>query len=383
MTTELWGGAAGEQMAITSQGSLAQANLARAQVPLMTAEAGLKQNELSMQNRFMQGMQQINQSSAVQQDMPTQLNKMATLAMNSGMVDRAASLSDKAAEINSRMAQMAHNKMLVQNEQVQQGKNTLNLMGQFLSGATDQQSWDRGNTLFTMMTGRQSPYAGMPYNPKFVDELQSQAMTAKEHADLMLHADNTASLEQQRLKSQEFIDFRMNMMERAQALREGHESRLTKSGGKIVGAPSKDEQAESMRMISTEYPNLPSEEVGNMSYGLAARAKAIRTANPGIDAESAMGQALQEMKITNPPGMLEKAYRVAEVVLGKGDVSSPMTLPQDRSKLVVGKYYKGKTGVGQYQKDGSFKMLPAGDEIPAAKDSRDDLNDESAAYGGY
>ena len=383
MTTELFGGAAGERMAISSAGSLAQTQLTQAEIPGVQAEAGLKQQQLAMQQRFMQNMQQMNAQSPAATDMPTQLNRMAQVAMNSGMVDKAASLSTQAAMINARMAQMAHNQMLVRNEQVQQGKNTLDLMGQFLQGATDQSSWDRGNTLFTMMTGRQSPYAGLPFNPDLVKELQAQSMTAKQHADDIRQQLNQQSLEQQRAVSQDLMRTRMDVLERAQDLREGRESRLAKTGGRVVGVPSKDEQNEVMRLLSTEYPNLPSDEIGNMTYSIASRAKAIRTANPGLDAESAMHQAVQEARVTNPPSALDKAYQVAETVLGKGDATSPMTLPQDRSKLITGKYYMGKGGVAKYLGNGKFEMMPNAEDTDAMKEGGESSDEGGQTYGGY
>jgi hypothetical protein len=382
MTTELFGAGAGEQMALASMGSLAQTRLTQAEIPGIQAEGALKQQQLALQKRFMQNMQQMNQQDSTATDLPTQLNKMAQVAMNSGMVDRAANLAEQAATITARAAQVAHNQMLVRNAQVQQGKNTLDLMGQFLQGATDQASWDRGNTLFTMLTGRQSPYAGLPYNPDLVNELQAQSMTAKQHADEIRQNLNQQSLEQQRQVAQDLMRTRMDVLERAQDLREGRETRLAKAGGKIVGTPTKDEQSEVMRLLSTEYPNLPSDEIGNMTYSLASRAKAIRTANPGLDAESAMQQAVQEMKITNPPSTLDKAYSVAKTLLGEGDITSPMTLPPDRAKLIVGKYYLGKGGVGKYLGDGKFEVVPNAEDTSAMQDSGES-SDDGATNSGY
>lgn len=282
MTTEMFGAPVGIEAA--------------AQTRREMALTGLKEDELEGQRRFMAAMQGLAQPGMQQQSMPDMLDKAATLAMGAGQVEKASELSGRSAMVRERMAMLAHTNALNQADQVQAGRRKISVLSQLMQGVGDQQSWDRANTMFRMMTGQSSPYEGMPYSDGLKKQLSAQGMTASDAAGLELKKQNLAALDEVRKSTEAFRTKRLEIMERQQKLREQQADVKAKFGGKALGAPSKDEQMNAAQMVQEEFPNLPEEERQQASYTVASRARALRQANPGLDAATSLHQALAEAK---------------------------------------------------------------------------------------
>ena len=285
----------------------AKAPLTAAETRLKTAEAITKETEAAQQQKFMAAMGS-GKVNGQAQSLPDQLDKMAQAAMSSGMVAKAGEWADKSAMVRARMAAMAADQMTAKNRELENGKKTIDLLGQFLNGATDQASWDRGNALFAVMTGKSSPYAGKPFSPELVAQLQQQGMSAKDSAELALHKSNQQSLLNTREQGLIFAEQRMDILKKQEELRREREDRLAKTGGKVVSFPLPRELAAAEMLIRENFDNLPDPEVTKHARDVASRAKAMAIANPGLDYETAMHQALGELNLTNPPGLLDKMY---------------------------------------------------------------------------
>lgn len=327
MTTEMFGAPVGMEAAQSFMLRQAQIPLVQAQARLTGAEAGLKQSQLDMQKKFMDGMAQLKQSAAPgPMGMASNIDNMANIAMQSGQVDRAADLSDKAALLRMRMASMAHNQMLAQNMQLQQGQRTTGMLGQLLQGATDQASWDRGNALFSMMTGQRSPYAGVPFSPELPKQIQEQAMTAAQSSARAIQAKNEASLEQSRQSAEDFRQSRLAIMQQMETDRQAREARLAKVGGKTVGSPNKLSMQQATALITSKLPDLPADEADAAAYTLAARAEALVQQNPGLDRATAMAQAYAEPQFNSHLKTIDKYGAFSRMTgIGSGSISFDRT----------------------------------------------------------
>jgi len=371
MANTLTGAAAGYQAALDAKQRILNLQVTQSELASRTEEA-------ANQRRFMEAMQKLG-STDMSQDPAGKLDKMAQIALESGQVNKAAEFADRSAMVKARMAQLAHTNMQMEEQKLAQGKKTVNLVAQLMQGATDQDSWDRANALYASTTGQRSPYEGLPYNPRLVQELQVQALTAKEAAELDVKTRNQATLDAVRSSSIDFRNKRLDLLERELLLRKQRMERLGKVGGKVVAAPAKGEVEEAAMLIHTDYDNLPEEEIARNAYVVASRARALRTANPGLDAHGSMVQAMQELNLQNPPGFLDRVYAIfgAAKPPTKATIpSAPMPLPADK-KLVVGQVYATPRGNARWNgKQFEAVTQPLVPGIPDAESAAEDLSEE-------
>jgi hypothetical protein len=255
------------------------------------------QNEEMLQKRFAQ-MAQETAAKGQPVNMADQLDSMAQFAMSTGNLNQASEIANKAALVRGRMAQLA-----MRNLQMQ------------------------------------SPHEGGGDGG----------------------GDDSAMLDLVRMNSIEFRNKRLALLQKEQELREAHRQAREKAGGKVVGAPSRGEVDESMMRIKKAFNNLPDDEVASNAYTVASRARALRQANPGLDAATSMSKAMAELNLQNPPSMLDRVYKLfngVEAAHEPAADSGVLPLPQDKAALVVGKQYSTARGVGEWTGQG-FRISPA------------------------
>ncbi len=84
---------------------------------------------------------------------------------------------------------------------------------------------------------------------------------------------------------------------------------LKAKAGKVVGTPSKDEQARALRLLKDTYKDVTVKgDLVLAADDLAGISKGIRAKNPGIDPSAADGMALEEVKKKFQP--VAEAYEV-------------------------------------------------------------------------
>jgi hypothetical protein len=371
----LTGEAAGQAQALQAMGEMAR-------MRYQSVLANKMMMETDQQQQFMESMKQLaNKNQGA--DMATRLDQAANMAMSSGLVKQASDLSVRAALYRDRMMQLAKNQMDMQRMQVDQGRKTINIMGQLMNGVNDQASWERANYMLATMTGQKSPYADMPYSPDLVQDLQQQGMRTKDIATLALHQRNQDTLDAARQNAMDFRNARLQILLREQALREGRLDAVKKAGGRAIGAPAKGEVDAATLMLSKQFPNLPPDEVLQQAYTVASRARAIRDKNRGVDADTSMHQAITELNIQNPPGVLDKMYAWwkgtgADTPVGTVP-SRPLDLPADK-KLTPQTWYNTPHGVAKWNGQ-QFEALPSSSDLGLG-DSGDE-EDDNAPEGGF
>lgn len=331
--------------------------------------------------------------AAFQQDNPMDLasvlDRVAQTAAGAGMVEEAASLASKSALIRSRQARTMDSAAAAKLKGVQTVRQNAQMMGSLMNDVVDQESWDRAHALYQFQTGRPSPYAGVPYSPDLAQQIHSSAMSAAEAARIEEQRLARDNLEAHRKARRGQIDTQNNIRERRLQLERQREERLGKSGaGKSVTSPAAKEIEQAGRLIKKDYPTLTPADSNDAAYSIAAEARALRRANPALDASTAIQQAISKavadgdfrVQPKTAAGIDIPGTKTA-VYLGRGkSVNAPAKIPGDKKDLVANRYYVNAQGqVAQWTGKG-FKITPAiSGNIPrlgVAADPDDDTDED-------
>jgi len=233
-----------------------------------------------------------------------------------------------------------------------------------LEGVTDQASWDAANARFEQQFQVTSPYKNLPYDPQFVEQLKSAAMTEYEKANVGIRQADELSKDANR-RSQ--IEHRLAMAEFA-AQREARARQKAiddkKLAGKDVGSPTPDERRAAKLLISSEGLAV-GDDLDRAAFDVAAEARGLRKGNPGMTMDIALQRALKAKRDNGDFTAGESG------TLGFGKKPPTYAPAQDlpasgkTSDLVVGKNYRNPTGkVMKWTKGGWVPV--AGAAPPAA-----------------
>lgn len=263
-------------------------------------------------------------------------------------------------------------------EEFQMNAGMIDKAVKLFGGVKDATSWDEMNAAVEKETGKPSPFANTPYDPKLVDLLKGQATTEFQKQELSLRrAANEARL----------ADIKSAMSHRttqdgisSERLRisQQRETRLAKGGGKDVGSPSKVEVEAAARLIG---PDLEGDEKDTAAFTVAANAKAIRVKNKGMSSDDALRQALLQAKQSGDFVPFVQ-NRWSKNTPGKFVVPQPIP-PKDSDKVVGQHYTDGKT-VYEWtgDKKAPWKRVGAGKAQPTVSsgggnsDPTDDEDDD-------
>ena len=219
-----------------------------------------------------------------------------------------------------------------------------------LQGVHDQASWEDFATKFARMTGDQE-YLGMPYDPSTVQGIMSEALTAKGQVDMAL----------KKLQMQEMQSFRTSELKLRELNQQLQQSRLALDGlrvqaeqtrakaaeaqaarlaktGKPLAVPDATLLKQSKNLLAEQYPNLRPEDVTDATFNVASTARQLMSANPGMNADTALRQAAKNLHddltlSSNPWGQDQQALH-----LPGSPVGATFKTPQD----VAAAYHAGK-----------------------------------------
>lgn len=230
---------------------------------------------------------------------PTDILHQASMqAFKAGYGESGEALATKASALTEQGAATALKQGAAAEQHYKTAQAELALAGQLLGNVTDQASWDASNRMWEQMTGRPSPYAKQPYSPELVAQLRNQSLTIKDQ--LTQHMQQWR--EQQAAAAKQALDkYRereLAVREQTNRIRAADLAARQKAGGKNadVGSPSKDEQNAAQDALTRAYPNLSPDQANDIAYRAASIARAIRKANPGLDASMALQQAILQLK---------------------------------------------------------------------------------------
>lgn len=303
--------------------------------------------------------------TAPTKSMADSLDALARTAAGAGLITKATGLAKDASLIRQREATQANQAVQTQLNGFKATKERAELVGQLLGGVTDEQSWIRANALLEFQTGQPSPYAGLAYTPELVGRLNAAALSTKERMDLAERAltrKATATYRQARLDQIDVLtEIRQGRLDTDNA----REERLAKAGGgKGASAPSKSELDQAARLITKDFGNMAAADANDAAFSIAAEARALRKANPALDANTALMQAFQAAKTAGDfaenGGVMGTGLRAKTIYSGRGrTAAAPAPMPTDRKTLTKGRYYQNALGqVAQWNGKGFVITRP-------------------------
>lgn len=378
--TGLFGTAVGFRQYDEDQAHLAQL---AAGTRLATAHAQKYEEDAALAKKQSEILSQVASGMPVEEkDVANVLEAQAMALARAGMGKQADDLAKGAAEIRLKRQQTLTSGAQGDYRKMQVQRDILNEIDSLVSGVKDQASFDTAKMIFM---GRH-PGAPLPqelntYDPAMIERLSQTTKTGLKQLELKLKQAEADSRDEHRDAQNDFYKFREKYMNRRLQQADEREKRLSKVTGpkaKDVGSPTVGERADARTLISQEFPNLPPAEEDQASFEIASRARQIRKTSPGIDASTALNQALNEAR--KDFSVLDKTYLGFKDPFGKKvsaykAADKPIPLPARGTKLTIGQVYQTAQGPGKWNGQGFTKVGGRAAPAPAA-DEEDDSEEE-------
>lgn len=206
-----------------------------------------------------------------------QMDRLATLAGQAGMVETASKLATKGSTVRKN-ASIANKNAL--DSQIKDWNTASSLLGE----AKDQDSWDLANDMYTFATGKKSPFSNRPYSPELVEQLQNGISSAKDKAITeynRVHSDTSRAY-------QDVAQARVRLYN-------ARASAIEKAGGTTAKEKSPELQA-ATDLINQDYRNVNPEEARNFGRQITERARDLMRQNPALTRLEATTKAYHEKR---------------------------------------------------------------------------------------
>lgn len=244
-----------------------------------------------------------------------------------------AGLPQEAEQYAKTASALQHNQAYIKTQALTRQMKESGMYANLLGSVHDQQSWQRANALFTVQTGKQMPWARLPYNPRLVQMLKEGALSAKDKA-LIGAAHAREQAQQQMIKMEQE---RIDLMKSQKKLTDQRRAKLGKVGGDKP-IPAANLQAITDLMVRDYGQQVPVQTMRTLARPVAERMQEILRQSPGLEPSAAAERAYQEAKAEGDFGGL----RVMRPQMGTKENAIP--LPQDKSKWEPNRYYKLPNG---------------------------------------
>lgn len=357
-------GAAGTQAAVDEMRQLAKTGsdiqTQEAHRQLYQASADKLNLEAQQSAEWMRLMQNDPGPGGTVESMADHVDRMARAASAAGKIKEAGDLATRAEQIRMRIAVGAKNATQADVNAGKAQRQRLEMLEGVLSGSTDQESWQVNNALYELHTGEQSPYTGMAYSPELTQSLTRSVMQAKDRINTDLRR---AEGEERKRHNREterhsalMRDLARDRLNRLKAL----DKNKAKAGGKVATGPGQKAVDQMMVSIMKDYPALKKQplELRGAAYAIAARAQVLTQQNRGLDMETALQQAYKEARDSGDFSTERGVFSSTARFTGGGKLpSTAMELPEDRTTLKAGRYYRMQDGrIVQYRSDGQWDL---------------------------
>lgn len=346
--SELWGFQAGQSIRRQedTQQALAQMALRKGQAELLQADVALETSSIALESQkrmleLMRGQSaqradapgEIGDTPAPagagrmeSQDIPDSLDALAKMAMQSGLPQQAAEYASKASTIRNQASE-------IKDRDNETRISELTLASNLLASVGDETSWQQANALFTMQTGKKSPFANMEYSPELVAKIQDAVVTQKDRALIQAAEARTAASTAAAAASDALVPLRKAQEQLARE----RATNLAKVGGKPV-------KAEDLRAISdlinSEFLGaVTPEDARILARPVAERMLQIQ-AETNLPRSQAARRAFVEAEARGDFGGLRQRTRM------RGDAKNPLDMPSTQDALRPNMFYKGK---GKYE----------------------------------
>lgn len=278
---------------------------------------------------------------------------VATQLMKLGQYGEAAKLSTQATQMHAHETQSAAAQALESKRLAEQGAIVFEQAANLFRGARSQQDWDAANMMFAQAFPKaENPFASLAFTPEnaqlagrvmLSEKERLQSEDAKERTGILKR--NADSLEALRAARSRYL------ADRIQNDRE-REKRLAKNGGKAgretpVGSPSKMDIIAAGQLLESrlEFP-LEEEDAKVAAYDVAAEARALMKANPGLSAKEARERAVTAIVASDDLQTVSKLFGKNRMSYTGGGKTAQTAIPvKEKMSFQNGKYYVNSSGV--------------------------------------
>lgn len=386
---ELFGFQAGTRLADQDIAALANT---QAVTRLHTAHAADLEAQTAERAKMMQVLASTPTADAagdpLAQVTATLSNQAAALA-RAGMPLKAGDVAAKAAALTTHAQQTRAAAALEQKRVFDKQQAVLDDLAGLYSGVTDEASFNKAKMIFSARHP-DVPLAEVfqKYDPQVVDTLLTGTKRGLEILKEQRRAADEESKVDNRESMIEFRNWRMKYLKGVEERRSRDSATRAKAAGSKVtdpGAPSRSETDQAALLVGQAYPNLPSSELTNAAFDVAARARQLRKTNAALDAGTALRQALEEAASDFEP--LDKTFAGfkfggRETRYKQGLRDKPADLPTNKGDLVINQTYNTAKGPAKWTGEkfkpvapGKAAKAPVRSPPPDAGDAGDEEDD--------
>ena len=316
-----------------------------------------------------------------------QRDRLARLASDSGLVEKAGAIAKDNALIRQHMASTNASASTAILNQLKSAREQADVVGQVFGAVRSQDELDSANELYRFRTGQPSPLAGKMFSQGLLEQVNQAALTTKERADIAekkIQQDSLTRFRNERLRQHNVF---ADIAERRLELERQREARLAKGGGgKSVASPQRGELDQADRLIGKDYPNMNENDKNDAAFSVASDARALRSANRALDANTALMQAYNNAvkagDFTTSSGVFGSGYgpdvKNKTVYSGRGKSAAiPAVIPSAKGDLKEGRYYVNPKGqVGQWTGKGFVLSAPTSSAGSGEVDDGEDNGEE-------
>lgn len=285
----------------------------------------LGQMELSKQRNLMQALAQKgligNQTGgasglpgATQHDLAGDLFAYADAAISTGNFEEATKAANSA-------SQLLKDTSTIQKATFESNIKRLNIMGNLMTGVSDEASWRRANAEYQAEMGEPSPYAKYPFNPDLVEKIKVGATSAKDKSIIANQESQVSRRKVENLKD----TFEMRKIAAETKKINDQDELIRKNGGK---PPTNMELEPISDLITSDYGKaLTKEQARTLARPIYSRAQEL-ISSEGLTRDEAINKAYQESKsngglknITPEAKPKDKATGIIDDILGQLDAA--------------------------------------------------------------
>lgn len=343
---------------------LAELALAEGSIRLQQAEVTLN-SQKQMMELMQSGMQQGGQqrkpgdtdSPTVQ--LATMMDSFAVMAAKSGLPEDARKYATAGSTLRTNASTIQKNELDAQIKH-------LNLIGSLMEGVHDEVTWRQANRMYEMQTGKPTPYANKPFDPRVVEQIRMGVMSAKDRA-----LTNAAKArEQSALAEIDEKEVRKELIRAQTKLATERTIALKKAGGKAIIAKDYQVRAITDLIVKDYGGGVMPEDARVMARPVAERMNDLMK-EQGLPISEAANRAYQEAKSAGAFGGLRPSPKRS------GTFEKPLDIPEDSKKLRTNMYYHGKGAhAGKVFLFDGKAFIPVGSgpgEIPPVNEDEDEV----------
>lgn len=348
--SELWGFQAGQSMRRQEdmQQSLAQMSLRKGEAELLQADVALESSTIALESQkkmidLMKGRDAQKRDAPKQigdtppapgsgtfetEDIPNSLDELAKMAMQSGLPQQATEYASKASTIRSNASE-------IRKRELDSKLSELTLASNLLSTVGDEASWQRANALFSMQTGKPSPFGEMEYSPELVAMITDSVITQKDRA-----LTNAALAREQASSASAKASEALVPLRKAQERLANQRAENLRKTGAVGKQPKAEDLRAISDLINAEYLGaVTPEDARILSRPVAERMLQLQS-ETGLPRSQAARRAFNEAQAKGDFGGLRQRTRM------RGDAANPLDMPSTQEALRPNMYYQGK---GKYE----------------------------------